>query len=584
MTSGIMKKKISVKSRLVVLMLVCCFLPLSLIAISTSYYLTSDRMKNEMSQELQRLKFVDQNVISNLDQVIAESRDVTYDGTLMNLYSNYKSKTLSRQSLITQSYFYLRDHYSNLDEVKMAICWYREDPTGMSCSVYNSCSDASYSCIKKYWKKDHIAIRALAQNISTQVAFYQNDQRLYLVRNLYTRDYEYAATLVLLLNNEFYFQPYQALSEGASVTVQINTCTLPVSGELLTPEQVGITDTQNGAFGYKRTDQDFFMYHTSQRRDYHFVSMVHLPQSTIAQLLSGYGNLVVIMVLCTIPMLLILLFVYHRNVINPMQQLLDGAKRIAEGERGYQIEYEPKSREFAYLTDAFNSMSKKIEQQFKKISKEEIALRDARIKALQLHINPHFMNNTLEIINWEARFAGNEKISKMIEALGILMNAGMDRKNRRMIPLSEEMIYINAYLYITEERLGSRLTVINELPDDIMEYSVPRLILQPVVENAIEHGVVQRGQGTVMLYGYREGDYLYIEITNESVLSESDQKKIAHLLDVNYDSSQEPSGNLGISNVNQRLKMIYGEPCGLTIKQIDGEHVQSRLTLRVEKQ
>lgn len=578
-----MKKKISVKSRLVVLMLVCCFLPLSLIAVSTSYYLTSDRRKYEISQELQRLKFVDQSVISNLDQVIAESRDATYDGTLMNLYGSYKNKTLSRQSLITQSYFYLRDHYSHLDEIKMAICWYREDPTGMTCSVYNSSSDASYSCIKNYWENDHIAVHALAKDLDTQVGFYQNDQNLYLVRNLYTRDYKYAATLVFLLNNEFCFQPYQALADGAEVTVQIDACALPVFGELLTPKRAGLTDAQTGAFGYKRTNCDFYTYHTSQQRDYHFVSLVHLPQSTLSQLLSGYGNLVVIMVLCTIPMLLILLFVYHRNVITPIQQLLNGAKRISEGERGYQIEYEPHSQEFTYLTDAFNSMSKKIEHQFEKIAKEEIALRDARIKALQLHINPHFMNNTLEIINWEARFAGNEKISKMIEALGILMNAGMDRKNRRMIPLSEEMIYINAYLYITEERLGSRLTVINELPEDIMEYSVPRLILQPVVENAIEHGVVQRGQGTVILYGYKEGKYLYIEITNESVLSESDQKKIAHLLDVNYDSSQESSGNLGISNVNQRLKMIYGEPCGLTIEQIDGGHVRSRLTLRVEK-
>lgn len=579
-----MKNKISVKSRLIAFMLGCWFLPLVLIAITTSYYLTSDRVKHEIAQEMQQLQFMDEKTMENLESVILKSREATYRGILTDLYADYKNQKISQQTLINKSYFFLRDCYTTGDKICMAVCWYREDPPKIACSTYNSTAGASYSCIKKYWEEDHEAIKMVAKDLNTRVAFYQSGRDLYLVRNLYNRSYDNIATLVLLLNNETCFQSYDALNAGASVTVQIDDCILPVCGKLLTREQAGFTELQSASFEYVRDDQNLYASHISNQRDYRFKSLVHFPKNTIAELLAGYQDVFVIMILCSIPMLLILLYVYHRHVTRPIHHLMAGAKQIAEGDLGYQIQYEPQSREFAYLTDCVNSMSRKIKHQFEQISKEEIALRDARIKALQLHINPHFMNNTLEIINWEARLSGNEKISKMIEALGTLMNAGMDRKNRRMIPLSEEMVYINAYLYITEERLGDRLTVINELPDDIMNCMVPRLILQPIVENAIEHGVVQRGRGTVILYGHTEGGYLYLEIMNESVLTEKDRAKIAHLLDINYDSSQEPSGNLGISNVNQRLRMIYGEPCGLTINQVDESHICTKLTLRIEKE
>ena len=117
-------------------------------------------------------------------------------------------------------------------------------------------------------------------------------------------------------------------------------------------------------------------------------------------------------------------------------------------------------------------MSERLKYQFDHIYEEEIALRDARIMALQSHINPHFMNNTLEIINWEARLGGNEKVSRMIEALATLMDAAMDRKKRTLVPLSEEMIYVNAYLYINSARFGKRLTVVKELDESIMQMCI----------------------------------------------------------------------------------------------------------------
>ena len=151
---------------------------------------------------------------------------------------------------------------------------------------------------------------------------------------------------------------------------------------------------------------------------------------------------------------------------------------------------------------------------FGRLYQEELARRDAQIKALQAHINPHFPNNTLETINWQARMSGDVKASRMIEALSTVLDAALDRKSSPQVRLAEEMTYVNAYLYIVAQRFGKRLTVDVDLPEELMDCLVPRLILQPVIENAVEHGIGASGQGRVALRGSRRGDGVVLEIQN----------------------------------------------------------------------
>ena len=117
-------------------------------------------------------------------------------------------------------------------------------------------------------------------------------------------------------------------------------------------------------------------------------------------------------------------------------------------------------------------MSGQLQSQFEHIYREELALRDARIMALQSQINPHFLNNTLEIINWEARMAGDVKVCGMLEALSTILTAAMDRDKRATVHLSQELMYVDAYLYIIKERLGKRLTVHKQIdPDTCLLYT-----------------------------------------------------------------------------------------------------------------
>lgn len=114
-----------------------------------------------------------------------------------------------------------------------------------------------------------------------------------------------------------------------------------------------------------------------------------------------------------------------------------------------------------------------------------------------------------------------------------------------------------------------------------MGIMVPRLIMQPIIENAIEHGIIPRGGGTVLLRAHRDEKYLYIEIINDGAFEKENEEKVERLLAPDYDARKESSGNLGIANVNQRLRILYGETCGLSIKRYSEEQTISILTILV---
>lgn len=181
----------------------------------------------------------------------------------------------------------------------------------------------------------------------------------------------------------------------------------------------------------------------------------------------------------------------------PIGSLIRAYHMLEEGNFGYQIERDANSQEFEYLEEAFNQMSARLQYQIDKIYTEELALKDARIMALQAQINPHFLNNALEIINWEARINENYKVSRMIENLSVMLEATMDRRHRRFVTLAEEMSYVEAYLFIISQRLGERLKVEKDVDESLFQMKVPRLIIQPIIENAVEHGINGQAEGRI---------------------------------------------------------------------------------------
>ena len=559
------KKKISIQWRVIAIALGCWMIPFVLMVGMMVHYILSNQLGDRVDNMTDQVNFNMQTSVERLNQAIEDSRDASYEGELRSVYEAFKNNNYKDYWLSGRVRGYLNTKYTKDPSFSSTVFWYLEEPEKLNGEVYNSSAGGSYHQIDTYWKKDHETVKKYAETLDTNIGFLECDGRVYMIRNLVNRSFEPVGVLVMRLNIAYCFEGMQHFLEDFDMSIYLNELNLEFSQGIEQekkdgpyPDEYPQGSTWEGSYLYIRN--------LVKENSYRLDTLVRIPKTVVMDSMYAYLRILGVMIVLLVPLVMILIFMVRRHILQPTDQLMEGAREI---------------QEFGYLTESFNQMSSRLKYQFDHIYQEEMALKDARIMALQSHINPHFMNNTLEIINWEARLSGNMKISKMIESLSVLMNAAMDRKRRHVVPLKEELQYVEAYLHIMKERLGNKLTVDLEIGEDTLNEKVPRLILQPVIENAIEHGVIRSGSGTVVLRSYKKGDYLYLETENNGIMSGQERAKVDRLLAPDYDTSKESSGNLGIANVNQRLGILYGEPCGLSIFQEKDDRICARLTIFV---
>lgn len=553
----------SLRRQMAWIILLCWLLPMAIAATVVGWYLLSGSGRQKEQAMAEQFQMNLQLGADRVNSAVEASRLPSYDPEFREGWNQYRRDGVYNL-LYRRSYALFNRLYQSDSRFLYGVFCFADDPEDRVITVVNGSAGLFHNQVREQWAADSAAVLELAAGLDTTVGFLEREGRVYLVRNMMDSSYRPIGVLSLALDPDYFFGDLALLPWASAVSVRLEPeVTLTLKGDA--PPQPG-----------GRT-----LEHTIWNRDY---TLRGTAQVDYAALLTGAESYRWLLPAMGLSLLLLLLFTFRffrRKISQPVQVLMEGAAHIRQGELGYQIDTGTGSREFQYLTDSFNQMSGQLRRQFDRLYQEELARRDAQIKALQAHINPHFLNNTLEIINWQARMSGDVKASKMIEALSTVLDAALDRKGSPQVRLAEEMTYVNAYLYIVKERYGRRLTVDVDLPPELMDCLVPRLILQPVIENAVEHGIGPSGQGQVSLRGFREGERLILEIENNGGLSPQDEEHIARLLSPDYDMQNEPSGNIGIANVNQRLRILCGPDCGLTITRGRGGAVTARLTVAV---
>ncbi len=560
-------------------MLMFWLLPFLLISMLTAASLTGRHMQDEVSMEMSRLKFSTQVCTERLDALISLSKAATYSRVINNAYTSCEKELISKDSFLQTANAELTRLYGRQNTVRSALFWLTEDPeihTGM----FNENCGGSYRGISSFWSAHQEEMIQAAADLDTGIRFVGKDAgHLYLVRNMLDSSYRTIGVIVLELNDTYCFRALTELGADTDVTIELGEALYVLQGIGLRQSDVREGQSRDALSGYRSTSRQLGMYDVEREDGYTLTAMVRYNELWPSSLMSSYRIVLLMLLILLVPMVLLMLYFFRNSITKPVQQLVHTVEEIRNGNLGYQSEHAFRIKEFTYLGESINKMSARLKYQFDHIYEEEVALREAQIMALEAHINPHFLNNTLEIINWEARLNGDEKVADMIGSLSVLTDAAMDRKKQSVITMREEMVSVNAYLDILKMRFGKRLTVINDLPEEIMDCSVPRLILQPIIENAVEHGAAKHGSGTVILSGEIIGDYLHLQIFNDGSITKEEKEKIRRLLAPDYDTSQEPSGSLGIANVNRRLKILYGGPCGLSVDEADGGGVVSTLII-----
>lgn len=327
-----------------------------------------------------------------------------------------------------------------------------------------------------------------------------------------------------------------------------------------------MADSRHAQSGYVEHDGNYVFY--SPGDDGLAVYYV-VPRVNITSQLSSVLLLPVILILAMM-LLLVPLSMFASNVISrPLLRLHDSMEKFKNGDFEQQVEV-ASNDEIGELTNHFNEMVREIRELVDKNYVMVLNERQSELNALQAQINPHFLYNTLDSLFWQARNSGNVELSEDIYALSKLFRLVLSR-GVEDIPVSREVELIGYYLHIQKMRFGKKLDFDIDVEEAIMNVTIPKLILQPFVENAIVHGLESTGEkGILTVTGRREGEAVRFTISDNGVgMSE---EKLAELLAGGEDTSyaSERVGHYAIFNVQQRLALKY-ETFTLNIESEQGE-------------
>lgn len=276
----------------------------------------------------------------------------------------------------------------------------------------------------------------------------------------------------------------------------------------------------------------------------------------------------------------VLVNLIFRYIFRHLDYLIEKIQRFGNGETpDYDrktYHYENRKDEIGQLHRSFDEMTHSVKVLRDENYDKQILLRDSTIKMLQQQINPHFLYNTLDTINWMAQKYGADDISMMVRSLGNLFRASIAGQ-KDIIPLSDELEVLNNYIRIQEMRFKDRLHFELEIPENISHIFVPKLCIQPLVENALKHAMEDTDEMCSIYVTIRDKEQDY-EIKVSNTGSSFDPDLISKL------ESREilPQGSgVGLVNINSRLKLLYGNKYGLNFYNNNGMAV---VTLSIPKE
>lgn len=236
--------------------------------------------------------------------------------------------------------------------------------------------------------------------------------------------------------------------------------------------------------------------------------------------------------------------------------------------------------EFRDLAQVYNDMILHINHLIETVYTKELLLKNAELKAFQAQINPHFLYNTLDCINGLVDLDRPNDIKKTITALASIMR--MSIKGKEIMTVRENIRYINEYMFIELLRYPDNLIFLNEIPEEMMEFYIPKLILQPILENSVIHGTSSLlGKGMIALLGKEEPDALIFTVSDNGVGFPEAILQLFRESPENHLDDTQTQSHLGLLNIQKRIHLMYGTEYGLTLQNLPAGG--SRVTIRLPK-
>ncbi len=285
--------------------------------------------------------------------------------------------------------------------------------------------------------------------------------------------------------------------------------------------------------------------------------IVHQP----SVLTSSHARLLVIItILCSAFCILICILasiVLSKNLSDPIYKIIEGMNQVKEGDLQAKIEV-MQNDEIGLIARNFNAMTDELNQHVQSEIEQQKRLTDVQVSMLQSQLNPHFLYNTLDTIKWLAKISKNNEISSLSYSLANILRQSIDLT--QFITVKKELALIKDYIEIQKIRLSDKFQFSMSVEEGLLDCIVPKLIIQPIVENSILHAFKKMDRGSISISVFKEKENLLIEVKDDGCGMSDEQVD-----SINNYEPKNSTGHLGIYNVNVIIKLNYGNEYGIKV-------------------
>ena len=295
-------------------------------------------------------------------------------------------------------------------------------------------------------------------------------------------------------------------------------------------------------FSEKNKNKDTYLYETQiENTNWNLRSLANT--NDLVTLKKNFSHIVIIIFLFSLAFSSIITFIVITKILKPLIKLENHMQNFENNLREFHLS-EKTGYEIQNLVEHFNVMVEKIKY-----------LREYEIKALHSQINPHFLYNTLDTIIWMAEFEDNEKVISITKSLANYFRLSLSNGHEK-IPLKDEIMHTKEYLFIQKQRYEDKLSYFFNIEDkSLLSIEVPKIIIQPIVENSIYHGIKNlSGNGIITIDVYRQNSTVNISVKDNGIGFEKAKQ-----------FKKSKTGGVGIKNVDKRIKFYYGKNYGVFI-------------------
>lgn len=312
---------------------------------------------------------------------------------------------------------------------------------------------------------------------------------------------------------------------------------------------------------------------------YYELQDIQKMRSETADMYARLLTYLIVAAVAVVALLIAISYYLSRSITKPIKHLSNVTERVSSGDLSVRANLDA-GAEVGVLAKSLDGMIDRINQLLVQVRDEQESLREAELELLQSQINPHFLYNTLDTIVWLAEAGDQQQVVKMVGNLSDFFRTSLNG-GRDIITLKDELKHVNSYLEIQQIRYQDILEYEVNVPEDLYENMIPKITLQPLVENALYHGIKnKRGKGHITITGEIVGNFLMLYVEDNGI--GITEERLGIISDKFNNAAEKDDDVFGLRNVNERIQLKFGKRYGLHIDSTYGEGTKVSVLLPLE--